>query len=166
MSDPGKRVHFFTTIQSFRYWRFIFIDTAPELSYSEFGAVFLGPYSTFSRAYALNTAHPRQELSDVEFGDFGAVFTDVKPSRRRFSYVFNEHTDADHDEWELFANSRRVGGHLWYGSDPQNSSVTKTRYGYLDTPGIGFTHIRSDVSVAAPPTSSWNVTFPFAEAVS
>lgn len=165
LRDPGKFVGFFTTIQNLRYWQLLFKDFTNTDGYIEAGAVFIGPYSEFARAYALNTAQPREELSEIDFAEFGDQFVDRKPTRRSYGFEFRETSDADHDEWQRVADAKRIGHALFYALDPLNSPVDKTVYGYIQTPGISFVHLRSLTTQAASPVGDWNIRFPFIEAV-
>ncbi len=164
--DPSKLLDFFAAAETHRFWRLFFEDRDNQQGFMQLGAVFLGPKTEFTRCYALNLPEARQELSTVVTGDHGAIYSDVRPTRREWAFAFRETDDSDKDKWENIANRVRVGDHLFYALDPLNKPLTHTVYGYVRQPGIGFEHIRTEgVSTTTFPAGHWNISFPFSEAV-
>lgn len=166
VKDVSKLLDFFAATETFRFWRFFFEDRDNQAGFMQMGAAWIGPKTEFDRCYALNLAEARRELSRITQGDHGSIFTDVKPTRREWSFAFRETTDVDKDRWEDIADRVKVGDHMFYSLDPLNKPLTHTVYGYVRTPGISFEHIRSeDVGPTTTPQGQWNISFPFSEAI-
>lgn len=162
--DPGKLVALFTVPQSFRFWRFFFDDRDNPAGFSQFGFSSIGPATEFDRAFNLGLREQRDELTAMTLGDLGAVFTDIKPSRDTWNFVFKDTNDADEQRWREIANEKKPGQHWFFAQDPLNFPVRETVFGYIRG-NLGFTRLRSNVDLAGPPVSDWTIRVPFARAI-
>lgn len=162
--DPRKYLDFFSTPQTFRYWRFLW-DDANNPEFAEMGVPILAAKVEFEQAYNLNLPENRRVLSEITEADQGAIFTDIKPSPREWGFRFRDTSDADYAKWEAIEASVKVGQHLVYALDPLNNPLTHTIYGYVRNPGITFNKLRTFTDPTAAPEGHWDVDFPFSEAV-
>lgn len=81
--------HFFTTDQSYRYWRISVVDTANANLYVELGTVILGKKSSLTRVPDNGFRYNVDDLSDIQANEFGNEYVDEFPLRKEIIFSMN-----------------------------------------------------------------------------
>ena len=89
------KTHYFTSAQTYRYWRIYIQDAANDDGYIELGRVFIGPYlsptKNINKNYSTNYADP----SDSIMSDGGQISNNLKTKYRQFTFKFDFMSAAD-----------------------------------------------------------------------
>jgi hypothetical protein len=79
--DASIRIAFFSSEQTYRWWRLLINDCGNSLGYNEVGIWFAGPYTQPTVSYAIGFRKKWEELSEVTMAISGAHFQDEKARR-------------------------------------------------------------------------------------
>jgi hypothetical protein len=98
----GLIIHFFSSAQTYRYWRIVMTDVMNSDNYLEIGRVFLGGY--FEPYYDYRSRRPVfSDLSTVKRSTGGQISSDQKPRYRQWSYDFDAVLSDDFDTfWDIW----------------------------------------------------------------
>lgn len=122
------------SVQTYRYWRIILDDISNDDGYTEIGVPWISSYTEPGRSVEQRYQEPRQELSRVAVADQGSHYVDIKPTRKGYNVQFRSLSASDRDALELFADFAVTGRNFFWGYDPLNDAVDKTKYMSLLSP--------------------------------
>ena len=116
--------YFWSTPQTYRYWKIDIVDSAPVGAYLEIGRVFLGPYYSPSVNLSKNYKRSYEDPSDVMYSDGGQIATNQKTRFRTMSMKFEYMPAVDADAFDEMFVDRGVGRELFYTRDRDLASTT------------------------------------------
>lgn len=151
-NDYVMASHYFTTDQSYRYWRVVIADAGNPNGFLELGVVWLGKGLDISNAQN-GFKFELQDRSKTVSTDFGHVYVDEYPliSAVEFSYQY-----LDYASIQILENAYRLNGNrdpvmvlldaeedvfdkdhfAVYGKFKSNFGLQHVRYNILNTDGI------------------------------
>lgn len=126
--------HFFTSNQTYRYWRIKIVDTANPALYVSLPTVFLSLATQLNQTPQMGFALSRKDLSRSTRTAYGHKYTDTYPTLRSVRFAYANLTEADLQTLELIYE--RVGSvtPIMLCLDPTAETFDKDRfalYGYL-----------------------------------
>jgi len=138
--------HFFTTDQSYRFWRVVISDSGNPYGYLELGKVWLGKGIDIPSAQN-GFKSTLIDRSKVTRTDFGHDYVDVYPKQRRieFSYLNMDYSDIETLETAFDRNG--IETPVMLVLDPSSSVFNKNHfliYGKF-SPSFGLSHVTYDV---------------------
>lgn len=118
------KTHYFSSVQTYRYWRIFITDIDNSDGYSELGRVFMGTYFTpeknIQRSYKKNYADP----STTIFSDEGQISTNKKTKFVQYSFRFASMGAADlailTSMWDVLGHT----GAFFFTLDRDNNDTT------------------------------------------
>lgn len=126
--DNESITHFFTTDQSYRYWRFVMTDTTNPNGHLEVHKMFLGKKIALTNVpqSGMQILHTDQSLKDTTV--FGHEYVDVLPIRKQLNFVTRFLNKTNHEE--LFKSFHRVGNvtPIFVEIDAQEAVFDKDRF--------------------------------------
>jgi hypothetical protein len=89
--DVEKEVlsHFFSTDQTYRYWRLTIQDPTNAYGYFEVPKIYLGRKIQLTRIPEIGFEFTEEDLSKVEDTAYGHKYFDVYPNRKNLSFQYN-----------------------------------------------------------------------------
>jgi hypothetical protein len=120
-------VYFWSSAQTYRYWRLDMVDSAPVGAYLEIGRLFLGAY--FSPSINMNNNYKKRisDPSDLNWSDGGQIVTNQKTRFHQYDISFEYLPPADLAEFETMFNDRGVGREFFFCRD-RDLPLTTTIY--------------------------------------
>lgn len=117
-------VYFWSTPQTYRYWRLYVVDSDPVAEYLEVGRIFIGPY--FSPSINMNNDYKKRlsDPSDLDWSDGGQIVTNQKTRFRQFDLAFNYLPPADVAEFEALFDDRGIGREFFWCRDRDLMTTT------------------------------------------
>jgi hypothetical protein len=91
----GIYTHYFTTDQSYRYWRVYIADPSNTDLYVAIGKIILGKGTTLSRSIDIGFALTWNDYSQITSNDFGHQYVDLYPVRKELTFNYNVLSYAD-----------------------------------------------------------------------
>lgn len=99
--------HFFSSTQSYRYWRVVITDAANPDLYVEIPKLVLSKSVAFSQVPQSGFKHSLQDTSKLESTSYGQVYADVYSQLKNFEFSYAAFSDSDLELlWKLF---QRIG---------------------------------------------------------
>jgi hypothetical protein len=87
--------HFYTSDQSYRYWRLLLSDATSGASYFEISKIFLGKATQLSQMPEIGFSDRAVDLSRASVTSYGQEYADVYPTRRYLDLDYRLITEAD-----------------------------------------------------------------------
>lgn len=119
-------VYFFSTAQTYQYWRFTVSDATNTDGYVRMGRIFVGTYWSPSRdatAYSISYIDP----SDMRYSTGGQLSANVKTKYKQISYQYNFITETDKVSFDSIFST--VGQSVpYFICDDADKASTTTRY--------------------------------------
>lgn len=142
-STYNVATHFFTSNQSYRYWRVKIVDPRNAYLYVETGKIVLGKGVQLSLLPGRGFEDQLQDLSDIQQTKFGHRYADLYPIRRSLKFEYRGMAATDAALLQLAY--RRVGRALpvAVAIDPTATAYDKDRfflYGYF-ADSLALTHL-------------------------
>lgn len=126
--DNETITHFFTSNQSYRYWRFVMTDTTNPFGYLEAHKLFLGKKIALTKVpqSGLQIIHEDQSIKDRTM--FGHEYVDVLPITKQLNFLTRFLDKTNHEE--LFKSFIRVGNvnPIFVEIDAQEEVFEKDRF--------------------------------------
>lgn len=146
--------HFFTTDQSFRYWRIKIIDPTNQNLQVELGKIILGKSISLTQNVEIGFKHKIKDQSRTQRTQFGHEYNDVYPTRKEFKFDFKILTLSDttvlSESFERVGNTNIVMMIL----DPEEIQFDKDKFsiygkyrGDFDAKHVFLTFFDSDLSI-------------------
>jgi len=110
-------VYFWSSAQTYRYWRLYIVDSAPAADYLEVGRMFLGPYYSPSINMSNNYKKRLSDPSDLNWSDGGQLVTNQKSRFRQIEMVFQYLPPTDLAEFEALFEDRGIGREFFFCRD-------------------------------------------------
>lgn len=142
------------TEQSFQFWGFLIDSVQNSAGFVQIGVPFIGSYSQPSIGYGNRYVEGRQELSNVQTGDQGAHFQNLRPTRGRWNIQWNGMTDADKNSLESIIDFVKVGRSFFFGLDVRN-----------DQTNIVYATFLTAIPLRSVPVEQWAVQLQLNEAL-
>lgn len=120
--DPMPLNLKFITSQSLIYWRLVFADVANAQGYSECGVFHVSNYVEPGYDFAIKWSEGREELSDVEYADQGASYTNEKPTRKFWPLRWPALTPSEKDQFDVWMNFVKAGRPFFFAFDPDDDA--------------------------------------------
>lgn len=132
----GGVSYFWSSNQSYRYWRLYIDDSASQLGYFEIPKVFLGKASQLSRLPLVGFEYAEEDRSLISETAYGHEYADTYPSRKRFLATYAGLTEADKQSlWEIYYRLGKAKP-LLLAYDPTQELFTNKEehliYGFLN----------------------------------
>lgn len=150
-STYGVFTHFFSSNQTYRYFRIKIVDPANANLYVELGKVILSNAVELTQAPEIGWAHRASDLSRIAKNPYGHYYSDDYPIARAMEFNHAAISPADHETlwqfWKDVGNTRPFGiavdpdAALWdkdrffmYGKFASGWSAANVFYSYFDVP--------------------------------
>jgi len=124
-------VKFWSSAQSYQWWRIYIDDTGNSDGYLKIGRVFLGNHVELSRVYSYGYEYQYIDPSDVVFSANGQIASNQKERYKRFSYTFRGLTSTDKSNLETIFDS--VGLSIPYFFCEDSSSPSSSTFYVLNS---------------------------------
>lgn len=126
--------HFFSSAQTYRYWRVKIVDPQNAWLYVEVPKIILAKATTLGQVPEIGFKGSSQDMSQVSETEFGQRYADLYPTRKTFQFNYAAMDAADIETLEL--TFQRVGQVVPIALclDPEGALFDKDRYfiyGYL-----------------------------------
>lgn len=127
--------YFWSSSQSYRYWRVKIHDPANGLGYIEVGKIILTKATQLSQCPEIGFSYKTDDTSKQYRSEFNQVYTDIKPNVRTFEFNYKVMLQSDFETLQDIYD--RVGSvmPICLSLDTQESLFDKDRfiiYGHLD----------------------------------
>jgi hypothetical protein len=126
--------HFFSSVQSYRYWAVEVTDTSNAYGYIEIAKVILAKGTQLGQTPEIGFNDTIDDQSKISETPYGHRYADVYPGRRSFSFSYSAMTKEDIETLQsIFARVGRVTP-IAVALDPTETLFDKDRfflYGYL-----------------------------------
>jgi len=120
--------HFFTTDQSFRFWRINIVDSKNNNLFVEFGAITLAKSVVLERLVAKGFKYKKRDTSRRQANEFGNVYFDKRPFIQSLEFNFKVMTNADSISFEKIYDNVGVSTPLVVAFDPLEQKFDKDRF--------------------------------------
>jgi hypothetical protein len=135
------RFDYMSTGAANRFWRIEINDVTSTAGYSEFGVWHLGSYFQPARGYESTLDPGYEDLTERNYGSFGAVHVDEKSQRDTWQLSWSNLSTSDYDSFVSIRRTTPIGRCFLFAFDA-SSDATNLRYVELATP-IHTPHTRS-----------------------
>lgn len=128
--------HFFTSAQSYRYWRVTFSDALSTYDHLEVAKIILGKATQLTQNPEIGFTMKQRDRSKKSENDYGSAYTDVYPSQRELTVGFRNLSETDKRTlWGIY-NRLGKATPLAVALDPTQAIFTDKDehflYGYLE----------------------------------
>jgi len=113
----GLLAYYWASPQTYRYWRYYTVDSAPLTTYLEAGRMWLGPYFRPALNIVNNYRRPVDDPTAVMLSDGGQVSTNQKTRFRTLSMSFEYLGPDDVEDFETMFMDRGRGRELFFTRD-------------------------------------------------
>jgi len=96
--------HFFTSDQSFRYWRVSIDDTASATGFVEIGMIYLTKAITLTQSPDIGFSYRLNDTSKQRTTEFNQTYVDVRPLVKEFEFLHSNLSEADFETLQDFYN--------------------------------------------------------------
>jgi len=123
--------YFWSTPQTYQYWKLDIVDSAPVAAYLEAGRIFLGPYFSPSINLSIGYKKTIEDPSDVMTSSGGQIVTNQKTRFRTKALSFENLPAADEADFEEMFLDRGIGREFFYTRDRAlpNTTTMYVRFG-------------------------------------
>jgi len=96
--------HFFTSDQSFRYWRVSITDAGSATGFVEIGMIYLAKATTLTQSPDIGFSYNLVDVSKQRTTEFNQTYIDVRPIIKEFEFLHSNLSEADFESLQDFYN--------------------------------------------------------------
>lgn len=120
--------HFFSSDQAYRYWSIEVTDPENPNLYVEIPKVLLANATNLTQLPNLGFTESRGDFSSKRYTEYGQVYVDQNPSRRKLTFPYEVLSDTDLESLMSIFDRVGVGTPIGIGLDTQGSVFDKDRF--------------------------------------
>ena len=116
------RYDFFTSTQTYAFWRHVFTDVQNPDGFTEAGLLHVSGFIEPGIDFAIEWSEDRAELSEVGLADRGASFHNEKPTRTEWGLKWPALTPAEKIDFDVFLDFTHRGRPFFFAFDPDDDT--------------------------------------------
>lgn len=125
--NSGLLAYYWSSVQTYQYWRYYIVDSAPVAEYLETGRLWLGPMFSPSVNIINDYGKNYEDPSGIMESDGGQILTNQKSRFKTLDISFEYITDDDLTSFEEMIEDRGYGRELFFTRD-RDAALTTTMY--------------------------------------